>query len=85
VTGGRRASSDSDQIRNRPWDEELQPERTALAWNRTVMSLLVAGIVLALDSGGVSRHRRSAAGRHPAPFLTAVVVLTGAIEARIPC
>jgi len=60
-----------------PWDAGLQPERTALAWQRTVLSLLVGEIALARWTAGTSRGLAAALLALPLPgalYLQAVLV-----------
>jgi|LSQX01.1.fsa_nt_gb uncharacterized membrane protein YidH (DUF202 family) len=54
------------------WDAGLQPERTRLAWQRTALALLTAGLVVARFVG----HHHSTAG---VVIAAAACVMAGAI------
>jgi uncharacterized membrane protein YidH (DUF202 family) len=45
----------SGPVVRRPWDAGLQPERTALAWNRTGLAIVVNAL-LALRAGWTSER-----------------------------
>lgn len=59
-----------------PWDPGLQPERTALAWQRTGLSVAVAALVGFRD--GVATGSVPAMGLSVVAFSAALLVLRGA-------